>query len=394
MVRIHQGSPSELLRDLIVPGREPVTLICPMLPSVDVLDQAVVACDQYDRQFRVVTSIHGACPGSTRVQIDSMLRLDRFGVRIKTSERGSLPSILLAPGAGCAILPPNWGLLNSNWQKAIVIDNKDAVDLNALSDKIWRQAGANAGARRLKIALRWLEESGDIACGDMDRTDETDREPTLSDLTLFDKRRGNRKADRKRSRIDGQSWWTFHGTADERVNPFIPTRAWAMQREAHSFIRFPKGKRPTGVKTGDWIFFVLHSREPGGEPDAYIVGRARAVAYRSLIDDMAAESDDPDDFARRYPHKLNLESVQIINGAVGEGIQAQSLMISLGSALFESTTRNVEKKGGNVDPRKSITQKSMIMLSEKGASETHRLLEQAFLRLGCMSGSEIAGNEQ
>jgi hypothetical protein len=393
MVLIHQGTPSELLRDLIMPGREPVTLICPILPPVDILDQAVVAVAQHDRQLRVVTSLYGSGPGSARDQIESMIRLERVGARVKSSERSVLPSLLLVPPAGCVILPAKWGYFDAPWHRPLIIDNSNSDELFQLGDKIWRQAGSYAGSRRLRTALRWLEEIVDDSCMAPEQLVEVDGEVHLSTLTLFDKPRGRRNSLQRKGKANGQAWWTFHGTADERVNPFLPVRVWAQQRGTHTLIRFPRGKRPTGVNTGDWVFFVLHSREPGGEPEMYIVGRAKALAYRPLIDDLDSDSADSENFISRYPHALRLESVQLIGGAVGEGVSVHSLMLQLGPAIFKSTSRNVEKHGGNVDPRKSITQKSMILLSEKGLLETNRLLELSFRRLGCMPRSEITATE-
>jgi hypothetical protein len=389
MVRIHQGSPGDLLRQLIGPGREPVTLICPELPAQSVLDQTLVAANQHGRLLRVVTSLHGSGPNATRAQIEGLLRLEKLGARVKVADRGALPPLLLSPPSGCAILPSDWGYSEPVWQRPMVIDRNSSSDIIALSEKIWRQAGSFLSSRRLKTALRWLEEIADDSSLPPEGISDTREEVDFSDLSLFDKRRGSRRSSRLKSKADKKAWWTFHGTDEERVNPFLPVRLWVMQHDTHKCVRFPAGRRPTGIKTGDWIFFVIHSREPGGEPETYVVGRGQALAYRPLVDDYSGEPGGEDDFLMRYPHALRLEMVQLIRGAVGEGVQAYSLMNELGPRVFESTMRNKEKGGGNVDPHKSIAQKTMILLSGIGAAETHRLLDTCLRRLGCVTISDI-----
>ena len=169
-----------------------------------------------------------------------------------------------------------------------------------------------------------------------------------------------------------------------------PVRTWAAQRQAFAAIRYPKGRRPTGVKSGDNVFLVIHSREPGGEPEMYIVGCAKALAYRPLVDDASDDIQASDRYLARFPHALRLEAVRFIRGAVGEGVPAYPMMNSVGPKIFMSTERNAQKGEGNVDPHKSIAQKAMVLLSTIGATETNRLLDARLQVLGCVSGKEIA----
>jgi len=389
MMEVHQGTTSELLSRLIVSSGEPVTLIVPCLPSAQLLDQAIIIANQHARKLRVVTSLYGSGPVSTRRQIDALVRLGKIGVKVKVVERGVLPSFLVAPPSGCCILPVDWGLGRGRWHPPIIINSESATVLFELCEKMWRQAGPHFGVRRLSTARKWLEDiAGGVYHEDEARAAEV--EVGLSELTLFDKRRGSRRSrEKKRSK----SWWTFHGTADDRVNPFLPVRIWAGHRSTHKVIRFPAGRRPTGVKSGDGVFFVVLSRQPGADAESYLVGHARAVAYRALIDDASDEERASDPFLARFPHALRLEEVRFIRGAVGEGVPVYPLMQKLGPRLFESTRRNLEKKSGNTDPGKSIGQKSIIELAHVGGEETMTLLNERMSLLGCVTAGEISRYE-
>jgi hypothetical protein len=390
MLEVHQGSTSDLLARSVTPGSNPVTLICPSLPSSQVLDQVLIAASQNGRGLRVVTSLHGPGPPATMRQLEGLIRLGQVGVKVKATDRSTLPSMLLAPPDGCCLLPTDWGWGESRWQCPMIVGGREALHLFSLGEKIWRQAGAYYGARRLRIARRWLEEVAAEGF-DADRESSAIRDEfELAELTLFDKRRGGRRAPGRRDR---QAWWTFHGTAEERVNPFLPIRLWAAQRQTHRAIRFPEGRRPTGVRTDDYVFFVLHSRQPAGAPEAFIVGSARALAYRNLVDDASEEERAADSFLDRFPHALRVEDVRLVRGAVGEGLSANQIMDKLGAHLFESTDKNLARRSGNVDPRRSIAQKALIRLSDRGAEETAGLLDQRLRRLGCVTAAEISPKE-
>ncbi len=386
MIEVHQGSTSDLLRRLVLSGEEWVTLVTPQLPAPPVLEQTVIVANQHSRRLRVVTSLHGPGPVSTRRQIDGLVHLANIGVKVKATERGLLPTLLLAPPEGCCILPSDWGWGEGKWQHPVIIDGASAAPLFGLGDRIWKQAGPYYTLRRLRTARRWLEDIAGEVYDEAEARDTEKEEVELAELTLFDKRRGSR---RKSGRKESKSWWTFHGTADDRVNPFLPVRIWAAQRSAHKVIRFPAGRRPTGVRSGDSVFFVVLSRRPGADAESYIVGSASAVAYRPLIDDATDEERASDSFLQRFPHALRLERVRFIRGAIGEGVPAHSLMARLGAQIFESTRRNMQRKSGNIDPVKSLAQKSIIRLAEKGARETHELLDERMSLIGCVTAREI-----
>jgi hypothetical protein len=319
-----------------------------------------------------------------------MIRLEQLGARVKAAERGALPSLLLAYPDGCVVLPGDWGLIDSPWQRPLILDSGTIDQVRALGEKIWRQAGTSLSSRRLRTALRWLEEISE-RCGEPTAEElQSGNEIGFSELTLFDKRRGRK---RPAASKEPRSWWTFHGTADERINPFLSSWTWAEKRGAHRVIRFPRGKRPTGVKTGDRIYLLINSRSPGGEPETYIIGSAVAVAYKPLIDDASREMTETDEYISRYPHQLRIERVRFIRGAVGEGVSGYRLMNRLGAKVFESTMKNMQEGNGNVDPHKSIAQKTMVLLAEPGARESERLLGELLVRLGCVTSSEIGPND-
>ncbi len=386
MLQVHQGSTNDLLNRIVTPGDEPVTLVIPQLPAAPVLDQVVIVSRQRGRKLRIVTSLHGNGPVLTRRQLDSLIRLCNLGVKVKTTDRGVLPSLLIAPPDGCCILPHDWGWGMSTWQYPVILGMESASELFELGEKIWKQAGTFYSVRKLGIAKRWLE---DIE-GDIYNEDEADATATdgvkLAELTLFDKRRGRIRSGEKKNL---SAWWTFQGTSTDRENPFMPIRIWAARKGAHRIIRFPSGRRPTGVKSGDDVFFVVLSRNPGGDAESYIVGRANAVAYRPLIDDASDEEREVDPFLERFPHAIRLEDVHFIRGVVGEGIPIKKLMNKLGAQLFESTLKNYQLKRGNIDPQKSILQKSIIRLADKGSLETHSLLDERMSLLGCVTSPEI-----
>jgi hypothetical protein len=384
MAVIHNGSTGELLAAVITPGRDPVTLICPFLPTPDVLDQAVIVAKQHARQLRIVTSLYGPGSVTTRKQLDSLIHLCGVGVKVKAAERSILPSILLCPPSVCCILPNDWGRGASPWHRPIILDGAEAQEMLSLGERVWKRAATYLSRRRLQTAARWLDEVEKV--DEFSHENGFENEVGLSELTLFDKRRGRRRSKAKKDR---KAWWTFHGTADNRINPFLPVYIWAAQREAHRLVRFPKGKRPTGVKAGDSIFFVVYSRNPAGDNEAFVVGCGRALAYRPLIDDASEDEQRSDEYLARYPHALRLERVVFIRGAVGEGTPAYGFMNTLGAKCFESTLRNFQKKSGNIDPHKSVAQKTLLQLSDTGASATENLLEDKLRRLGGITAEEI-----
>jgi len=386
MITLHRGSTSDLLRRLIGSGDEPVTLITPQLPAPPVLDQAVIITNQHARKLRLVTSLHGPGPVSTHRQIEGLVRLAKIGVKIKVTQRGVLPSLFLAPPDGCAMLSYDWGWGLGTWQNPLLIDADNATELFNLGEIIWKNAGSYFSVRKLGIAKKWLEDIAGEAYDEAEAIDTERTEIELAELTLFDKRRGRIKSASIRNQV---AWWTFHGTSDERVNPFLPVRIWAAQREAHKVIRFPDGRRPTGVKSGDDVFYVVLSREPGGDAESYIVGHAHAVAYRPLVDDASDDERAENNFLDRYPHAIQLEDVRFLRGVISEGIPVHRLMNSLGARLFDSTMRNLERKSGNIDPQKSTSQKSIIRLAEAGTEQSHTLLNERMSLLGCVTTHEI-----
>lgn len=386
MVELHEGTIGELITRVLTPGSHPVTLVTPVLPDITVLNQLAITAGQRSREFRVATSLYGSGPHSTLNNVDKLLHLSKIGARTRVANRGELPSILSLPGDFAVILPYDWGWGKSRWLCPLILKGDDADGINALVEKIWRRAGPWLSPGRLRTARRWIEEidSGITAVDHGNGPVEVD----LSTLSLFDKRRGSKKRKSKRSEA---SWWSFHGTSDNRINPFLPVRFWASQRDAYRMIRFPDGRRPTGIRTGDDIYLVILSRGPGGENQSYIVGRAKAVRYRELVDDATEHQRASDPYLDRYPHALRLENAVFIRGAVGEGIPVSLLMDKLGPELFRSTSRNKARGTGNTDPVKSIAQKSVIQLAEKGAKVVMELLEDRMNHFGRVSSGEIAG---
>ncbi|MCX6645818.1 MAG: hypothetical protein NTY09_05630 [bacterium] len=389
MVELHEGTTGELISRVLSTSSDPVTLIITNLPDIPVLNQIAITAGQRSREFRIITSLYRSGPHSTLRQVESLIHLIKIGAKIRIADRGELPSLLSSPPTAAVILPSDWGWGKARWQCPVIIEGDSAAGLFALADKIWRRAGSWLSSRKLRTTRRWLEDIvPGIATGETGENEPY--EIDLSTLSLFDKRRGSKK---RKPRREHASWWSFHGTADDRINPFLPVHIWASKRDAYKVIRFPSGKRPTGVRTGDDIFFVLLSREPGGDNESHVAGCAKAVKYRDLIDDATDEQRGMDTYLDRYPHGLRLENAAFISGAVGEGIPISVLMDKLGPETFSSTTKNRARGSGNTDPVKSIAQKSIIQLSEKGAKLTHELLEDRMNRIGRITAGEIAGYE-
>jgi len=387
MIEVHKGSAADLLNGVIGPGREPVTLVIPYLPGQNIIDQLLISTRQHGRELRIVTSLYGHGPLATRAQIEMLLRLVKNGAKAKVGERGILPAILFSPPVTCAMLPSEWGRDRGAYQVPIIIHDECTGELKQLCDRIWKRSGARFTSRRLNLAMRWLEDIASEYTGHDDASSGMPERVDYSELTLFDKRRGSRRKKKKRERM---AWWAFQGTANDRINPFLPIRIWAAGRNTHKMLRFPSGKRPTGVKTGDDIFFTVLSRVPGGDSELYIVGSARAIAYRRLIDDATDEQKIEDQWLERFPHALQLENVRFIRGVVGEGIAVYPLMKKLGPQTFASTSKNLAGKSGNTDPFKSISQKSIIKLADRCASETRGILEEKFHVLGTVTSGEIS----
>jgi len=385
MTGAYQGSLADFLTRIITAGTEPVTLISPKLPSPSLLDQILILTKQYGRTLRIVSPLYDDDPTRSAHQLKEMLRLTELGAKIKNAERGALPSMLLSPPFACAFIPSPLGLPDPFGGHVIILEGEEAREILALGEKIWRHAGVSLSQRSIKTALKWLELIVDVY--EEGKGEEEELVLDHAELTLFNKRRGQRQ---KREKKEAKSWWTFHGTSEERVNPFLPVQAWALQLQAHKRIWFPAGKRPTGVRTGDWVFFAILSREVRGDAEIYIVGKAQALAYRPLIDDASKESREKDEYLARYPHALRVEKAEFIRGAIGEGVTAYSIMNELGAEIFESTYKNKQKGSGNIDPHKSIAQKSLILLSKQGAEKTHKELEIKLARLGKVSGDELA----
>jgi len=387
MLTLHQGPTGDLLSGIIGSSDEPVILISPVLPSQTVMDQVVISTRQAARELKLVTSLYGLDPTATARQINGLLKLNEMGINIKIAPRGSIPSILVAPPSGCLLLPHEWGLTSEKWNPPLIVPGKFAGSIFELASSIWSGSGASAGRRLLLTNKRWLEEvASEGHCSDPNSSAQPG-EIEFSELTLFDKRRGG---GRKKSKRVTNAWWTFHGTAGDRLNPFQPVRSWALRKDTHRFIRFPLGRRPTGVKTGDDIFFVVNSRLPGGNLGSFIIGHATAVAYRPLVDDATDDERANDEYLARFPHAIRLECVRFIRGAVGEGIPAHKLMSRLGASTFESTQKNRKSGKGNIDPFKSTNQKSILKLSDKCADETSRLLEERLTVIGNTTASEIS----
>lgn len=386
MVELHHATTGDLFSRVVKTGSDPVTLVIPSLPEIQVLDQLIVQTGQRSRKFRLVTSLYGPGPSSTIRQVDSLIRLTKVGVKIRVTEHEVLPSLLTAPPSGSVLLPLDWGRGSGKWQCPMIIKGADSRDIFSLTDKIWRRAGSYFSLRRLRLIRRWLDEIEPVS--DDDRESDADTGGIeLAALTLFDKRRGPKKRKVRRGQA---SWWTFHGTSDDRVNPFMPVSIWALQRNAYKLIRFPDGRRPTGVRSGDNIFFVIHSREPGRENLSYIIGQARALKYRELIDDATDDQRSGDPWLDRFPHALRLENAIFIRGAVGEGIPVNEVMSKLGAEVFKSTSRNKLKGSGNTDPSRSIAQKTMIQLTENSSIYATELLEKRMNHLGLITAGEIA----
>ena len=389
MVELHDGSTRDLLARVLMSGSDPVILIIPNLPDIPFLNQIAITAGQRSREFRVITSLFCFGPHSTSRQVESLIHLVKIGARIRIVDRGELPSLLSASPSGAVLLPSDWGWGKGRWQYPVIIDGDNASGLFSLADRIWRRAGSGISSRKLRTARRWLEDiAPEFVVEDANGSEPV--EIDLSTLSLFDKRRGSK---RKKAKHAQASWWSFHGTADDRINPFLPVRIWAARRDAYRIIRFPNGKRPTGVRTGDTIFFVLLSKEPGRDNESHVVGYAGAVKYRDLIDDATDEQRAEDTYLDRYPHGLRLENATFIRGAVGEGIPVSMLMSRLGAETFDSTSSNKAKGSGNTDPAKSIAQKSIIRLGEKGAKLTLELLEDRMNHIGRVTAGEIAGYE-
>ena len=74
-----------------------------------------------------------------------------------------------------------------------------------------------------------------------------------------------------------------------------------------------------------------------------------------------------------------------------DGVSLNELMDTLGADSFTSTQRNAAAGRENINPRRSISQKPHIMLSEEGFSWLAQRLQNAFARHGQIPLGDIEG---
>ncbi len=182
----------------------------------------------------------------------------------------------------------------------------------------------------------------------------------------------------------------FFGSATNRASPDAPVLDVLARTGAHWAGTYPAGRRPRGVRDGDRIFQARLVTLAGGTGDILVFGRASALAYVEGRDDASADDLALRPWRRRWPHYVRVRDGEFVAGTLAHGVSLGELMDALGAEAFASTQQNALAGRGNVDPRQAYRQQPAVRLSHEGREWLDARLDEAFARVGRLSGAALA----
>ena len=156
----------------------------------------------------------------------------------------------------------------------------------------------------------------------------------------------------------------FTGTGEDRCNEKTSVIAELARSGSHWVACFPANKRPNQIKDGDLVFISRMVRENNGHR---IYGYGMAISHDPLRHNAS-----PRDIALRswmkiWSRQIRLQNTHFLSSDLADGISLSALMEKWGSESFESTRKNKELGVGNITPKKALSQKAQVELTQDAA---------------------------
>jgi len=262
------------------------------------------------------------------------------------------------------------GLFN-NYEFGIAISNRDVVrECNNYFNRLWK---ATHNDLTITLIEKWKRKIDNIRIehqglirkftlpdyGDEVSSEITDRHPQ----TLLEQDKHGFKSRKKRI-ISTRYFLKFFGTAENRVNWNFSVEDEIKRAESHYACAWPKGKRPRSISHGDVIFMARLTQKPNGHA---IFGRAWGLPHVEGRDDATINEIKRCDWKKRWPHYIRVFDPVFIDGRMSDCIKLDDLMNKFGSESFISTSRNKQKRVGNINPRKALMQQACVELTPEAA---------------------------
>ena len=152
--------------------------------------------------------------------------------------------------------------------------------------------------------------------------------------------------------------------------------------EYHRVLGYPTSKRrPRQVRDGDIMFISQMTKEPN---DHRIFGWATVMSHRDGVDEATKEEIALRPWRKKYGVYVRVApegvGAEFLDGRMEDGVSLNELMDTLRHDSFASTQRNAAAGEGNIYPRRSISQKPHILLSEEGFGWLTERLQKAFIK--------------
>jgi hypothetical protein len=252
-------------------------------------------------------------------------------------------------------------------------------------DELWERAGADAD-----VALRQLERWEEQVELHLLRGAPPEEEALLADAGRdLGLPPAPVPAPVWRARAD-QAFVKFFGNARNRAPRTLSTLDLAERSGAHWTCCYPRGKRPRAVRDGATLF---HGRLVRGPDDILVVGRATALAHVDGRDDASMAEIGVRPWRERWPHYIRNHHLELLDGAVGDGLSLAALMAELGPESFASTERNLRAGSGNTDPRRAYGQQAAVELTPRAQRLLDERLDERFAACGTIPAAVLDGLE-
>ncbi|WP_165322323.1 phospholipase D family protein [Rhizorhabdus phycosphaerae] len=265
-----------------------------------------------------------------------------------------------------------------NHEFGFIADDATIVDeCRSYFDRLWKQAGRNLTAARLKDWDTLLAAARKKSGGNQrpNLPDHGAKLPATSPFALASVAKS----------YDNAAFLKFFGQGTNRSPRTARIADLVADSGCNWACTYPTARRPRQIQDGD----ILYMARIAAPDDLLIFGSAIGWRHRDDEDVASVAEIEARPWKEKWANYVRVHTARFINAELGVGVSMREMMTELGSDSFQSTQQNAERGSGNTDPFAAYLRKPGMPLTSISREWIDRRIEALFRQHGEVDLSPI-----